>query len=214
MLRHLYARRTSPLKACDSCGKQRQRRDQSLSGGTAKPTAGANAMIDRFLTGIVDAHSFLAKLWVLARPYWFTQDRSTIRLGGFVFSIKEAWIGRCVLLLNILLSVLLVYLSKLVNAWYAGFYNALHKKEAVVLWVVLRSLAVVSLPFYIAAVLRTAHTQLLSIRWRRSFSEVYFKDWLAYRAYYHMELTRQGADNPEQRIEQDCYNFSRQTLNL
>ena len=29
-----------------------------------------------------------------------------------------------------------------------------------------------------------------------------------------MELTRQGADNPEQRIEQDCFNFTRQTLNL
>ena len=28
-------------------------------------------MIDRFLTRISNAHSFLAKLWVLARPYWF-----------------------------------------------------------------------------------------------------------------------------------------------
>ena len=29
-----------------------------------------------------------------------------------------------------------------------------------------------------------------------------------------MELTRQGADNPEQRIEQDCFNFTKQTLSL
>ena len=39
-------------------------------------------MIDRFLTRISNAHGFLAKLWVLARPYWFTQDRSTIRILG------------------------------------------------------------------------------------------------------------------------------------
>jgi vitamin B12/bleomycin/antimicrobial peptide transport system ATP-binding/permease protein len=171
-------------------------------------------MIDRFLTGIVDAHSFLAKLWVLARPYWFTQDRSTIRLGGLVFTVKEAWIGRCVLMLNILLSVLLVYLSKLINTWYARFYNALQEKAADVFWVELRYFAVVAMLFIITAVYRTWLTQLLSIRWRRWLSEVYFKDWLADRTYYHMELTRQGADNPEQRIEQDCYNFTRQTLNL
>jgi hypothetical protein len=63
-------------------------------------------MIDRFLTGIANAHGFLAKLWVLARPYWFTHERSTIRLGGLVFTIKEAWIGRAVLALIISLSVL------------------------------------------------------------------------------------------------------------
>ena len=35
-------------------------------------------MIDRFLTSITNARGFLAKVWVLARPYWFTQERSTI----------------------------------------------------------------------------------------------------------------------------------------
>ena len=171
-------------------------------------------MIDRFLTRIVNAHSFLAKLWVLARPYWFTQDRSTIRLGGIVFTVKEAWIGRFVLALNIFLSVLLVYLSKLINTWYARFYNALQEKNAEVFWVELRYFAVTATLFIITAVYRTWLTQLLSIRWRRWLSEVYFRDWLQDRTYYHMELSRQGADNPEQRIEQDCNNFTRQTLSL
>ena len=171
-------------------------------------------MIDRFLTGIVNAHGFLAKLWVLARPYWFTQDRSTIRFGGLVFTVREAWIARGGLALNIFLSVFLVYLSKLINAWYARFYNALQEKDAGVFWVELRYFAVAATLFIITAVYRTWLTQLLSIRWRRWLSEIYFKDWLADRTYYHMELTRQGADNPEQRIEQDCYNFTRQTLAL
>ena len=32
-----------------------------------------NPMIDRFLVRIANAHSFLSKLWVLARPYWFAE---------------------------------------------------------------------------------------------------------------------------------------------
>ena len=39
-------------------------------------------MIDRFLTRIANAHCFLAKLWVLARPYWFAEERQTIGLWG------------------------------------------------------------------------------------------------------------------------------------
>lgn len=171
-------------------------------------------MIDRFLTGIANAHGFLAKLWVLARPYWFTDERSTIRLGGLVFTVKEAWIGRAVLALIITLSVLLVYLSKLINSWYARFYNALQEKNADVFWVELKFFAVLATLYIITAVYRTWLTQLLTIRWRRWLSEVYIRDWLADRTYYHMELTRQGADNPEQRIEQDCFNFTKQTLNL
>src|SRR6476661_9245896 len=171
-------------------------------------------MIDRFLTGIANAHGFLAKLWVLARPYWFTHERSTIRLGGLVFTIKEAWIGRAVLALIISLSVLLVYLSKLINSWYARFYNAMQERNADVFWTELEVFAVLATLFVITAVYRTWLTQLLTIRWRRWLSEVYFRDWLADRTYYHMELTRQGADNPEQRIEQDCATFATQTLSI
>ena len=66
--------------------------------------------------------------------------------------------------------------------------------------------------FIIAVVYRSWLTQILTIRWRRWLSEVYFRDWLADRTYYRMELTSQGTDNPEQRIEQDCNNFATQTL--
>jgi vitamin B12/bleomycin/antimicrobial peptide transport system ATP-binding/permease protein len=171
-------------------------------------------MIDRFLVSIANAHGFLAKLWVLARPYWFAQDSSTLRLRGFVFYVKESSIGRAVLLLIVFLSILLVYLSKLINSWYGRFYNALQEKNADVFWAELQFFAIVALLFIIASVYRLWLTQLLTIRWRRWLSEVYFRDWLADRTYYHMELTRQGADNPEQRIEQDRYNFTKQTLNI
>ena len=171
-------------------------------------------MIDRFLTRVANAHGFLAKLWVLARPYWFAQEPSTIRVVGVDFTVKESWIGRAVLATTIILSVLLVYLSKQINSWYARFYNALQEKNADVFWVELQVFAVLATLFIVTAVYRLWLTQLLTIRWRRWLSEVYFRDWLADRTYYHMELTRGGADNPEQRIEQDCFNFTKQTLTL
>jgi putative ATP-binding cassette transporter len=171
-------------------------------------------MIDRFLTRISNAQSFLAKVWVLARPYWFAHERSTMSLWGLTFSIKEAWIARGVLVLIIVLSILLVYISKLINSWNARFYNALQEKNVDVFWSELKYFAIWALLFIIAAVYRLWLTQLLTIRWRRWLSQVYFRDWLADRTYYHMELTRQGADNPEQRIEQDCFKFTQQTLSL
>src|SRR5436190_2453542 len=171
-------------------------------------------MIDRFLTGIANAHGFLAKLWVLARPYWFTHERSTIRLGGLVFTIKEAWIGRAVLALIISLSVLLGYLSTLINSWYARFYNALQERNADVFWTELEYWAIWAALFIAAYVYRQWLTQLLTIRWRRWLSEVYFRDWLADRTYYRMELVSQGTDNPEQRIELDCANFTDKTLEI
>ena len=150
-------------------------------------------MIDRFLTRMTNAHGFLAKVWVLARPYWFTQERTTIRFAGYAIEVKEAWVARSALLMNISMSVLLVYISKLINGWYARFYNALQEKNADVFWDELEVFAVLAFFFIVTSVYRLWLTQLLTIRWRRWLSEVYFRDWLADRTYYHMELTRQGS---------------------
>ncbi len=87
-------------------------------------------------------------------------------------------------------------------------------KNAEAFWTELQYWVVLAFLFIVAAVYRQWLTQLLTIRWRRWLSEVYFRDWLADRTYYHMELTRQGADNPEQRIEQDCATFATQTLTI
>jgi putative ATP-binding cassette transporter len=66
----------------------------------------------------------------------------------------------------------------------------------------------------VAIVYRLWLQQMLTIRWRRWLSEVYFRDWLADRTYYRMELVSQGTDNPEQRIEADCANFAERTLSI
>jgi putative ATP-binding cassette transporter len=171
-------------------------------------------MIDRFLTRIAGARSFAGKLWVLTRPYWFAEERQRIGLWGFSVSVKECWIARGLLAASIALSVLIVYISKLINSWNARFFNALQERNAEVFWSELGLWVVLVALFIVAVVYRTWLMQLLTIRWRRWLSQVYFRDWLADRTYYHMELTRRGVSNPEQRIEQDCNSFTSQTLSI
>ena len=171
-------------------------------------------MIDRFLTRIANARSFLSKLWVLARPYWFAEERQTVGFWGYSILVKEAWLARGLLLLIVGLSVLIVYMSKLINAWNARFFNALQDRNADAFWYELTYWTVLVFFFIVAFVYRVWLTQMLTIRWRRWLSQVYFHDWLADRTYYRMELVSQGTDNPEQRIEQDCATFAQQTLNI
>jgi putative ATP-binding cassette transporter len=171
-------------------------------------------MIDRFLTRIAGARSFAGKLWVLTRPYWFAEERQRIGLRGVSVSVKECWIARALLAASIGLSILIVYISKLINSWNARFFNALQDRNADAFWSELGYWVVLVAAFIVAVVYRVWLMQLLTIRWRRWLSQVYFRDWLADRTYYHMELTRRGVGNPEQRIEQDCNSFTSQTLSI
>jgi putative ATP-binding cassette transporter len=171
-------------------------------------------MIDRFLTRIANARTFFGKLWVLTRPYWFAEERQTLRFLGYSASVKEAWIARGLLAVIISLSILVVYISKLINAWNARFFNALQDKNPEAFWNELVYWVVIATFFIVAIVYRIWLTQMLTIRWRRWLSNVYFRDWLSDRTYYHMELTSQGTDNPEQRIEQDVNSFVTQTLSI
>src|SRR4029078_5562881 len=163
---------------------------------------------------IAATRQFFKMLWALARPYWFAQDRQTIGRWGFSITLKEAWIARGLLLSILVLGLLSVYMAKLFNDWNALFYNALQEKNAPVFWYELGYWTVLAAIFITLAVYRIYLSQLLTIRWRRWLSQVYFRDWLADRTYYRMEVVGQGADNPEQRIEQDCQLFATQTLNL
>jgi putative ATP-binding cassette transporter len=163
---------------------------------------------------IASARAFFKKLWALARPYWFAQDRQRLQFWWFSITMSEAWIARGLLALIIGMSVLSVYMSKLFNDWNARFFNALQDKNEPVFWYELGYWTVLAMIFITVAVYRLYLSQLLTIRWRRWLSEVYFRDWLADRTYYRLEIVSQGTDNPEQRIEQDCALFATQTLNI
>ena len=58
--------------------------------------------------------TLLREAWVIARPYWFSDDR---------------WAGRGLLLVVVGLTLGLVYINVLLNRWNNTFYNALQDRN-------------------------------------------------------------------------------------
>lgn len=148
---------------------------------------------------VLTATSFLGKVWLLARPYWYSEER---------------WSARGLLAAVILFDLGLVYLIVRFNHWYNDFFNALQNKDSaefsrqLVVWLVIAAI-------YIAvAVYKTNLQLLLQIRWRRWLTQVYFKEWLNERVYYRLELKGYGTDNPDQRMQEDLKLFTDGTLTL
>jgi vitamin B12/bleomycin/antimicrobial peptide transport system ATP-binding/permease protein len=152
----------------------------------------------RRLSGrLAAARGFVAKLWRLTAPYFWSEER---------------WSARGLLAIVVGSGIFLVYLSKLLNEWNARFFNALQDKDINAFWAELRYFVILAFIFIVVSVYRLWFRQMLQIRWRRWLTEVYYRDWLAERTYYRMELSDAAADNPEQRIQEDCDAFTGQTL--
>lgn len=166
------------------------------------------------LARLAETRGFLAKIWFLAKPYWFTEDIAELKAFGFTVRVPERWIARGLLMVIIGANIAVVYASKLLNDWNARFYNALQAKDEPAFWGELKYFVVIVFILIVIVVYRLWLRQLLSIRWRRWLTDVYTRDWLRDRVYYRMELVRHGTDNPEQRIEQDVNIFTTQTLTI
>lgn len=68
------------------------------------------------------------------------------------------------------------------------------------------------LPLYLAPLLVSSYLQslasgVLAIRWREWLTRDYSRRWLSAHAHYHMVLAGAGADNPDQRIQEDIPRF-------
>jgi putative ATP-binding cassette transporter len=157
---------------------------------------------------------FLGKLWRLTWPYFCSEEW------------KIAWV---LLVVAIALSLGRVYLGVLFNDWNRDFFNALEQKDltptpvaiaGIVLFEVNRFayllgyFLILAFIFIVVAVYGIYLGQILQLRWRRWMTRDLSAKWLANRAYYRLELTNDGTDNPEQRIEADVDSFTDATFNL
>jgi vitamin B12/bleomycin/antimicrobial peptide transport system ATP-binding/permease protein len=140
----------------------------------------------------------LRTAWRLSKNYWSSEDK---------------WPAWGLLLAVLSLNLANVYVSVRINEWNYHFYNALQSfKSDDLLWQLALFCVLVALAIglWIYAVYLK---QLLQLRWRGWLTDRYLKDWLANRAYYHLELGT-AADNPDQRISEDVDHFTMFFLNL
>jgi len=142
---------------------------------------------------------FLRDVWSLAKPYWFSEDR---------------WAGRGLLLVIVALNLGQVYLSVVMNHWYNDFYNALQNLDEAAFYHQMLRFCVIAAIFIAVFIYRFYLGQVLQLRWRRWLTHRYIDAWLGDRAYYLMQLRRDAADNPDQRIADDIRMFIDQTLTL
>ncbi len=140
-----------------------------------------------------------SQFWALCGPYWRSEER---------------WKSGVLLAAVIGLDLGTVYISVLINLWYALFYNSLQSKDFAAFSYQLLRFGGLAAVYIVAAVYQIYLRQMLQIRWRNWLTQRYVARWLHNDAYYHMQLSSGGADNPDQRIAEDINGFVAQTLAL
>ena len=148
---------------------------------------------------MVNTINFIRDLWALLRPYWRSEER------------RSAWL---LLIVNIVLTLAMVYMTVLFNQWYNLFYNTLQDKARDEFFHQIGRFCVLATIYIVIAVYRIYLNQMLQIRWRRWLTDHYLTDWLADRNYYRMQLKGNDTDNPDQRIAEDFRLFVEESLSL
>ena len=142
----------------------------------------------------------LSRVWALSLPY---------------FQSEEKWRARLLLGACVGLNLGMVYLMVLLNDWNRVFYDALQNRDAEVFWHQLGVFAMLATCFIIVAVYRFYLTQLLQVRWRAWMTRDYLQRWLKGHVFYQLELqSKNGTDNPDQRIQEDVQQFTADTVGL
>jgi putative ATP-binding cassette transporter len=142
----------------------------------------------------------LSRVWALSLPY---------------FKSEEKWRARLLLAACVGLNLGMVYMMVLLNDWNRVFYDALQNRNAEVFWHQLGVFALLATCFIIVAVYRFYLTQLLQVRWRAWMTRDYLQRWLKGHVFYQLELqSKNGTDNPDQRIQEDVQQFTADTVGL
>ena len=139
---------------------------------------------------------FVRRTLRLARPYWGSDEKTK---------------ARGLLLILFLLLVGYTWFAVLFNQQSGEFTSALAARNAHRFWRSIRvffTLLVIGVPIdaYYYYVRNT-----LALHWRRWLTNRYLNRYFAHRAFYHL-VTKTEIDNPDQRIADDIYSFTQQSL--
>jgi len=131
-----------------------------------------------------------------AKPYWFSKDKRSAR-----------WL----LFALFLLLLASTQFDVLFNKQSGEFTSALAAQDGPRFWHSIRvffGLLVVAVPIYaFYAFVRSK----LALNWRRWMTDRFLERYFNHRGYYHL-LTQPEIDNPDQRISDDIYSFTQQSL--
>ena len=186
-----------------------------LSLSEAAPPASLPATLGIFglLVHLISFIPVVRQITRLADPYFVTNDRGDLQLGGVgVHHVTERRLASSLIIALVVINQLQVGINIRLSFFNRDWFNAIQNKDSAAFWSLLfgvfffwAAIAVVSglIEYYAESVLK--------ICWRRWMSERYYGLWLNDGGLYRAALIGQAADNPDQRIAEDVRNFLNST---
>ncbi len=158
----------------------------------------------------------ILQIWKLLYPYFATRDLTTVRIWPIpAFRIQERWIALSLAITVIAIEFGQVAINVRLSYFNRDWFNAIQAKDASAFWTLLFTVfcfwAVV---FITSAIIQYVLQSYLLIGWRRWLTSRYTHRWLENHAHYRMQLAGTGADNPDQRIQEDVDRFTERTAYL
>jgi len=150
-----------------------------------------------------DANSNLAKPPITAMQLLLLYWRSNEKLIAYNFLFFVS-----------LMTIALVGLNVLLNAWFNYFYDALQNYNAHAAYNLIIIFAFIAAVNVVLQVYRYYLQTYLGLRWRKWLTELIISRWMKKRSYYLLEQIGDQTDNPDQRIQEDVSSLVSLTLGL
>jgi putative ATP-binding cassette transporter len=145
----------------------------------------------------------------LADPYFMTNDRGDLQIGGFgARHVTERRFASSLVVTLVLINQLQVAINVRLSFFNRDWFNAIQNKDSAAFWSLLFGVFCFWAAIAVVSNLVEYYTEsVLKIRWRRWMTERYYSLWLDDGSLYRAALVGQTADNPDQRIAEDVRNF-------
>jgi putative ATP-binding cassette transporter len=140
--------------------------------------------------------------------------RHLARLLRIYWRSPDAKKGGALLALAVALELGTVYGNVLLSDVQRQIFDAFQDKQMAAFMQAIGFFLTAAAGFVFAATFRIYVRGALEIRWRRSLTDHFLKEWMSSRAYCQIELHRKGTDNPDQRIAEDVRDFVASALGL
>jgi vitamin B12/bleomycin/antimicrobial peptide transport system ATP-binding/permease protein len=179
---------------------------------TPVTAAGPHAK-DPFMSGLKQA---ILQIWRLAYPYFTTRDETEVRIWPFGrFRVQERWVALSLAIVVVAIEFGQVAINVRLSYFNRDWFNAIQEKDATAFWTLLLTVFCFWASIYVAsAIYQYALQSYLRIRWRRWMTQRYIARWLENENHYRMQLFGSGADNPDQRIQEDVDQFISRTQDI
>lgn len=140
---------------------------------------------------------FFRDVWYLTKSYWLSEEK------------KKAF---CLLACIVALTLGIVYMLVLLNAWNNSFYSALQNYETDKIFSELIHFSWLAAIYILLAVYSYYLQQMLILNWRRWLTKRFIDIWLKNKTYYNLQMFGKDTDNPDQRISEDVRQFVEMTI--